>query len=440
MKDKARGYTEEVVSSAYGCNISCVLWNDTKPVRLISTYAGVKPYYDTIDGRCKPIQVTRWDKIKKQHVKVECPLVISEYNKHMGGVDLLDGLIGRYHIRMKTGKWTVRLFHHLIDVAAVNAYILYSRVRVDDKIDLPTFRSKIAEALCFSAIGAVRRVGRPLKNPQEVPIPKKDTKSRMPIEDIRYDGFQHLCEFTDRVGRKICKLKGCKSETQSYCTKCKCHLLQNHLTIAPKLPKINFNYFYSNKFNVYVHFFQSLHHQHDSVHLHFVILNGELFNDIQVPFTDAHVVNYLTPFIRDPLLQRKFSVVCHDVPIERLPRKTVPLDDKEQPIFEIIPTEYTSERIDDMLLGTAELNKEEMQFLNSIQNNKANFLKQLLLRWLPIPCNDLVNVLAFRESPYNTMLTTNLHFRAAKSLFIRDIMNMTVCDYYHMLSNTEYLP
>lgn len=226
MKDKARGYSEEFVGTTYGCNISCVLWNDTKAVRLVSTYVGTKPHYDSAanhDRRYKPQQIVRWDKVAHQHMSIDCPMIISEYNKHMGGVDLMDGLIGRYHIRMKTRKWTNRLFHHLIDVATVNAYILYSRVRVDEKIDLPTFRSKIAEALCFYASG-VRRVGRPVKNPEEIPIPKKNTRTRMPVEDIRYDGFNHMCKFTDRSGRKTCKLQGCRSETQAYCTKCKLHL------------------------------------------------------------------------------------------------------------------------------------------------------------------------------------------------------------------------
>lgn len=33
-----------------------------------------------------------------------CPYVITTYNKHMGGVDLLDSLIGRYKIIMRSKK------------------------------------------------------------------------------------------------------------------------------------------------------------------------------------------------------------------------------------------------------------------------------------------------------------------------------------------------
>lgn len=175
-----------------------------------------------MDRRRKPNQLKRWDKATKQHVTVDCPLVISEYNQHMGGVDLMDGLIGRYRIRMKTSKWTNRLFYHLIDMAMVNAYLLYRRVKVDDKIDLPTFRSSIAEALCFFASGTISRVGRPSAIPK--PLPIKPKKPQIPIADVRYDGFNHWCKFVDATGKKMCKNPGCKSRTQSFCTKCQLNL------------------------------------------------------------------------------------------------------------------------------------------------------------------------------------------------------------------------
>lgn len=224
LKQKNRGYNEEYVGVSYGCDISCVLWNDTKPVRLVSTYVGIQPFYDTVDNRHKPELIERWDKKSKTNVSIECPKIISEYNKHMGGVDLMDGLIGRYHIEMKTRKWTNRLFHHLIDVSMVNAYILYRRVIIDDRLDLPSFRSSVAEALCFFASGAKRRVGRPVKNDAPKPIPKKTTKTKIPIDDIRFDGFNHMCIFLDRNGKLKCKYEGCKAQTQSYCEKCKLNL------------------------------------------------------------------------------------------------------------------------------------------------------------------------------------------------------------------------
>jgi len=34
----------------------------------------------------------------------------------MGGVDLIDGLIGRYKIPVKSNKYTNRLFTHMLDL------------------------------------------------------------------------------------------------------------------------------------------------------------------------------------------------------------------------------------------------------------------------------------------------------------------------------------
>jgi len=35
-------------------------------------------------------------------MEVKCPSIIKEDNRYMGGVDLLDSLIGRYKIKIRT--------------------------------------------------------------------------------------------------------------------------------------------------------------------------------------------------------------------------------------------------------------------------------------------------------------------------------------------------
>jgi hypothetical protein len=81
------------------------------------------------------------DSIKKvrKNVPIKCPNVVKHYNKHMGGVDLLDSLLGRHKNRTCSKKWYLRIFYHLLDVTAVNACLLYRRVR-GDKMRLADFR------------------------------------------------------------------------------------------------------------------------------------------------------------------------------------------------------------------------------------------------------------------------------------------------------------
>jgi len=223
----ARGYSEEYVGNAFGIDISNVLWQDNKPIRLLSTYVGVLPFLSHLPFNHPPQKSKRWDRKTKTDVEIDCPYIIKEYNRHMGGVDLMDGLLGRYHIRMKTKKWINRIFYHLLDVTMANAYILYQRLHKTDtrqqNTDLPNFRAEVAESLC--RIDYKKPVGRPSLALEENNAPRRvQTMVYRPTPDVRYDNIGHWCIFLDRTGKKQCKFTGCKSETQAYCTKCKLNL------------------------------------------------------------------------------------------------------------------------------------------------------------------------------------------------------------------------
>lgn len=113
-----RGSYHENVASHEGHEFSATSWKDNKQVLLLSTYVGVEPA-DTI---------TRYEKKLKANVQVSRPRVIKEYNAHMGGVDLMDCFIGRYRIRIKSRKWTTRLFYHLLNMSVINAWVLYKKL------------------------------------------------------------------------------------------------------------------------------------------------------------------------------------------------------------------------------------------------------------------------------------------------------------------------
>nr|XP_047141258.1 piggyBac transposable element-derived protein 1-like [Hydra vulgaris] len=149
---------------------------DNKGVRLASTYVGVLPFKNESNNTLK---TSRYDRAQKKRIEIDCPNIIREYNAHMGGVDLMDGLLGRYHIRMKTVKWTSRFFYHKLDLAMINAYLLHKRINRQNKacnIQLPQFRKEVAVMLCrFQTDEPQKRsVGRPRStNAEEDPAPKR---------------------------------------------------------------------------------------------------------------------------------------------------------------------------------------------------------------------------------------------------------------------------
>ena len=56
---------------------------------------------------------------------VQKPAVIEDYNMYMGGVNKSDQLVTYYGFRCCSKKWWKRAFFHFIELAMVNAYILY---------------------------------------------------------------------------------------------------------------------------------------------------------------------------------------------------------------------------------------------------------------------------------------------------------------------------
>ncbi|KAG8201208.1 hypothetical protein JTE90_019847 [Oedothorax gibbosus] len=140
MKKMTRGTIIEYVANEGGCEVSNLAWQDNKTVQMLSTFAGKSPVKD----------VSRYDRKTKSRISIPCPQVIQIYNKHMGGVDLHDSLLGRYKISMRTRKWYFRLFYHLLDLAIINSWLLYRRVKPGGgkTMKLIEFRLEIAETLC----------------------------------------------------------------------------------------------------------------------------------------------------------------------------------------------------------------------------------------------------------------------------------------------------
>ncbi|XP_065356131.1 uncharacterized protein LOC135950521 [Calliphora vicina] len=206
IKDRQRGVLIEYVGSVYSVEIINVLWKDNNAVRLLSTYVGVKAFIkENTNNHIS--KIPRYDRKSKHYIEIDCPQIIREYNCHMGGVDLMDGLMGRYRIRAKTRDAATRLFYHLVDMAATNGYLLYRRIQRSKNPDslknnnhttlqLPEFRESVAAGLV--AYKEKQTPGRPygivsqsvskyvtLTNNQQPNSLRIGSKTIHPVADIR---------------------------------------------------------------------------------------------------------------------------------------------------------------------------------------------------------------------------------------------------------------
>ena len=106
----------EVRSVAIDEGITAPKWADKRQVHMLSTL------HD--DAMVTKVRRTRHAVGGREEVRK--PVMVEEYNKFIGGVDKSDQLLLYYGFSHRTVKWWRRAFFHLLDLAIVNAYILYS--------------------------------------------------------------------------------------------------------------------------------------------------------------------------------------------------------------------------------------------------------------------------------------------------------------------------
>lgn len=231
MNNQARGTAFEYITVFDDIPLTSVVWKDNKIVTLLSSYCGILPKNS----------IKRFDKKTKRILDVNCPAIIKDYNRHMGGVDLLDSLIGRYKIRMRTKKWYMRIWYHLIDVTVVNAWLLYRRVEVlnDRKPTMSLFDFRLNVSYSLTKVGTTtpKRDRPPTSVLKEMAIKKrKPNTSLMPTDSVRKDCVDHWPEYVE--SRQRCKLNGCRKLTNCTCTKCNnyfcCGVNRNCFTLFHK--------------------------------------------------------------------------------------------------------------------------------------------------------------------------------------------------------------
>lgn len=122
----------------------------------------------TTKGKVGDVQVSRKGGI------VSIPEVVDDYNQSMNGCDKVDQMVNYYgHYQRKTTKWWKRIFYWLIEVAQINAFIIYKLSNDLPKLTLKEYKLAIVKQLLDKVAVADdcaeprRSVGRPSSNPLE---------------------------------------------------------------------------------------------------------------------------------------------------------------------------------------------------------------------------------------------------------------------------------
>ena len=87
-------------------------WQDTKVVLVLSNY-----HEPMAEGS---VRRRRGEDIQRE---VRVPACVSDYQKHMKGVDLLDQMVSYYQFQHRSKKWWRRLFFFFLSVSCYNSYI-----------------------------------------------------------------------------------------------------------------------------------------------------------------------------------------------------------------------------------------------------------------------------------------------------------------------------
>lgn len=162
---------------------------------------------------------------EKKYINIPLPHSIYHYNKHMGGVDLMDALVALYHNDIKNKRWYMRIFYHFLNVLICNAWIIW-KSEEKEKMDLFMFKSKVATALIFQGLAEHNRKkrGRPsLHSPP--PLKKRHTVPSA----RRFDGGKHFPQKVAELHPHCCRDENCRRRTRYICDSCNIPLCPEYM-------------------------------------------------------------------------------------------------------------------------------------------------------------------------------------------------------------------
>ena len=149
-----------------------------------------------------------------QHTRVhtmEKPNCILEYNGQMGGVDKCDQVIKPYDATRKSLIWYKKLCIHLLQLAMLNAHIVYKSSNKEPRLSFMDFTKEVIHSLLFQHDGEASHASQP--------------------EDLLRVTGRHFPQKVAPTGAKalvqkrckVCCHKGVRHESRYTCDLCPSH-------------------------------------------------------------------------------------------------------------------------------------------------------------------------------------------------------------------------
>ena len=189
------------VDFQYSSKVICCKWFDNRGVMLLAS---------NLQGMDECSNVSRRLKGSANKIAVNCPNIVKLYNNSMGGVDLMDQKTAAYRLGRKSKfRFYLRIFFDLLDVALVNAFIVFQSLR-PTSLSLLDYKLIVAKGLI--GLYCSRKRAFPESRPS-----KRRSLSQVSPADLP----THLPEFEASHKRCFyCKNEGKENKTYVQCGIC----------------------------------------------------------------------------------------------------------------------------------------------------------------------------------------------------------------------------
>jgi hypothetical protein len=170
------------------------------------------------------------------------PSIILEYNRTKGGVDNADKLVREYSCARRTSRWPLRLFMNMLDIGALNAFIIWMLKNKDWNQSKPNRRYRFLLELGKEQTNP--NILRMASNPNGLQLPVVNAIEAAGVYDARNPAAQST---PSRSGQQQSRKRGrclyCPrsndQKVNTVCSECKRFICEKHRKTSTNVTCVN---------------------------------------------------------------------------------------------------------------------------------------------------------------------------------------------------------